>query len=76
VEFDLAQDSPGFLTRKTVVQRASGVRGKVIENHPDFLRIAIVSIGQIPHALGKVPPGTMIRDLHMPPGLMNVNHDK
>ena len=48
------------------------VSGKIVHHHADPVRVWIVDIGQIAHAIGEVARGSMVRDFHMTPGFVCV----
>ena len=45
---------------------------KIVQHHADHVRIWIMRIDEIAHAHGKIPAGSLIRDLHMAPRLMRI----
>ena len=61
-----------FWRRESFVQGPDCVGREIIHHDADPLRVRIMDIGQIAHALGEAACGSPVRHVHMPPGFMRV----
>jgi hypothetical protein len=59
-----------------LVSGAWGVGRKIVHDDADAVRIGIVRIGEIAHAVGKIAGGPVIGHLHMTPGLVRIEEDE
>ena len=50
--------------------------GEVVEHHADLVRLGVVNIDEVSHAVGEVDGGPMLGDLDVSPGLMDVDEDE
>jgi hypothetical protein len=61
---------------KVSYRAAWGVGRKIVHDAADAVRVGIVRIGEIAHALGEVAGGPVVGHLHMAPGLVGVEEDE
>src|ERR1700730_356222 len=59
-------------SRESFVQGTGSMRRKVVHHHADPLRVRVMDIGQIAHAIGEVPRGPVVRHFHMTPGFVRI----
>src|SRR6266403_244396 len=52
------------------------MRGEVVQHYADLLRLRIVDVDQVAHALGKVECSALLGDLDLPPGPMRIEEDE
>src|SRR5258705_6931986 len=52
------------------------MRGEVVQPYADLLRLRIVDVDQVSHALGKVERSALLSDLDVPPGPMRIEEDE
>jgi hypothetical protein len=76
VEFEAAQNSPGFGGRECLIEGAGGVGRQVVLHDPDARGIGIMDIDKFAHALGVVLGGAPRGDLDLAPGPMHVDADE
>jgi hypothetical protein len=59
-----------------LVQSACGVGRKIVHDDADAVRVGIVRVGEIAHAMGEIAGGPVIGHLHMTLGLVRIEEDK
>ena len=66
----------GLGRRECLVEIAARMRGEVVEHHANLLRLRIVDVDQVSHALGKLERSALLGDLDVPPGPMRIEENE
>ena len=76
VELQALQEAMRLWRGESLVQGAHAVGRKIVHDDLDAIRVGIVRIGEIAHAMGEVSRGSVIGHLHVPPGFVRVDEDE
>ena len=70
MELEPPQHPPRFTRGKGVVERARRVRGQIVQDASDALRLWEVNVSKLAHADGEVHGGAAVVDIDLAPGPM------